>query len=370
MNFDFSEDQKMLKDQVRRFLDDKSPLSVARQVLEGEKDFAEEVWQGLCELGVAGAAIPEEYGGLGLSALELCVVAEEIGRHVSAVPFSSSVYLAAQALLRAGSEAQKKLWLPKIASGEIIATLAVSEGAHMAGPKNLKTEFDGTVLSGEKLPVPDGGIAGLVIVVCRTAKGVSLALVDMNKQNVTVKPVETIDPTRQHVALQFDRTPAERLGEDGDGWDIFRAVENAAAVLFAFEQIGGTEATLEMATEYAKGRYAFGRPIGSYQAIKHKLADMYVKLELARSNAYYGAMMLADNGADLELAAATARVSASDAYSYAAKENIQTHGGMGYTWEADTQFHYRRSKLLELNLGGPSRWKERIVTQLEQKNSA
>ena len=163
---------------------------------------------------------------------------------------------------------------------------------------------------------------------------------------------------------------AELIGEAGAGWELYRRIETGAAVLVAFEQVGGAEAALEMAKNYALERFAFGRQIGSYQAVKHRLADMYVRLELARSNCYYAAMMLAEEGADLELAAATARVAATEAYRFAAQENIQVHGGIGFTWEADTQFHYRRSKLLALSLGSADRWKDRLVGALEKKNVA
>jgi alkylation response protein AidB-like acyl-CoA dehydrogenase len=187
---------------------------------------------------------------------------------------------------------------------------------------------------------------------------------------VTRNRVETIDPARKHAELAFKDAAAELLGGEGEGWRTLERLYDAAAVYLAFAQVGGAESALWMARDYALQRQAFGRSIGSYQAIKHKLADCYVKLELARSNAYYGAMMLTEGGADLPLAAAAARIAATEAYDYTAKENIQTHGGIGFTWEADTQFHYRRSRVLALALGGPMAWKDKLVTRLEQKNAA
>ena len=378
MNFDFSDDQKLLKEQVRKFLADKCPTRVVRRVLDGDETHAEEVWKGLVELGVPGTAIPEAYGGLGLSPLELCVIAEEIGRAAAPVPFDTSVVLATEALKLAGSEAQKKKWLPLLASGEAIGTLAIAEGPQPPKPRNIRTMSGGGRLNGKKVPVADGEAATFAIVLANTGgqgsnmgdRAVSLVLVDLEQSAVARKRVETIDPARKHAELTFKDAAAELLGAEGEGWRMLERLYDAAAVYLAFAQVGGAEAAMWMARDYALQRQAFGRAIGSYQAIKHKLADCYVKLELARSNAYYGAMMLADGGADLPLAAAAARIAATDAYDFASKENIQTHGGIGFTWEADTQFHYRRARVMALSLGGPMAWKDKLVSRLEQKNAA
>ncbi len=370
MNFDFSDDQKMLKDQVRRFLEDKCPIEEVRRVLENKADHSDAVWAGLCELGVAGAAIPEEYGGLGLGALELCVVAEELGRAAAPVPFSSSIYMAAEALRLFGNEDQKQRWLPKLASGEAIGTLAAAEGAKAPLPSNLTTQYSDGTVTGSKLPVPDGVKADVMVALVAAAEGVHLVLVDLAQKEVSRHAVETIDPARGHAQIDLKGAAAEILGEAGQGWAQYRRIEAGAAVLIGFEQVGGAEAAMNMAREYALERYAFGRQIGSYQAIKHKIADMYVRLELARSNCYYGAMVLANEGHDLEVAASAARVAATEAYRFNAQENIQVHGGIGFTWEANPQFHYRRSKLLALALGSASRWKDRLVSELERINAA
>jgi len=378
MNFDFSDDQKLLKEQVRKFLADKCPTKVVRRVLDGNETHAEEVWKGLVDLGVPGVGIPEEFGGLGLSPLELCVVAEEIGRAAAPVPFDTSVVLATEALKLAGSEAQKKKWLPLLASGEAIGTLAIAEGPQPPRPRNIRTTFGGGRLNGKKVPVADGEAATFAVVLANTGgqnsnmgdRAVSLVLVDLKQSPVNAKRVETIDPARKHAELTFKDATAELLGAEGEGWRLLERLYDAAAVYFAFAQVGGAEAAMWMARDYALQRQAFGRAIGSYQAIKHKLADCYVKLELARSNAYYGAMMLTDGGADLPLAAAAARIAATEAYDFAAKENIQTHGGIGFTWEADTQFHYRRARVMALSIGGPMAWKDKLVSRLEQKNAA
>ncbi|WP_420561315.1 acyl-CoA dehydrogenase family protein [Tepidicaulis sp.] len=374
MNFDFSDDQKMLKEQVSKFLSDKCGYDVVRRVLESDELYAEDVWKGLVEMGLTGTAIPEEYGGLGLGALELCVVAEELGRVAAPVPFSSSVFLATEAIKLAGSEEQKQKYLPKLAAGEIIGTLAMAEGTNAPSPRTVKASLKGGKLTGTKMPVPDGEIADIAVVLVNTGgsgdKALSLAIVELNGSGISKEQLKTIDPTRGHAALKFDGAAAELMGAEGEGWDLVRRVLDGAAVWTAFEQVGGAETAMWMARDYALERYAFGRQIGSYQAIKHKLADMYVKIELARSNSYYGAMMLNDNGAELIEAAAAARISATQAYIYAAQENIQTHGGIGYTWEANTQFFYRRAKLLALSLGSPLYWRERLVTQLEARNAA
>jgi acyl-CoA dehydrogenase len=366
MNFDFSDDQKLLKEQVAKFLADKCPLKVVRRVLDGNEAFAGEVWKGLVELGVPGIAIPEEYGGLGMTPLELCVVAEEIGRAAAPVPFDTSVVLATEALKLAGSDAQKKKWLPLLASGEAIGTLATAEGPQTPRASNVRTLFGGGRLNGRKVPVADGAAATFAVVLTKNG----LALVDLEQKGVTKKDVETIDPTRKHCELTFTDANAELLGAEGEGWRLLERLYDSAAIYFAFAQVGGAEAAMYMARDYALQRHAFGRAIGSYQAIKHKLADCYVKLELARSNAYYGAMMLTEGGADLPLAAAAARIAATEAYDFASKENIQTHGGIGFTWEADTQFHLRRARVMALSIGGPMAWKDKLVTRLEQKNAA
>jgi alkylation response protein AidB-like acyl-CoA dehydrogenase len=378
MNFDFSDDQKLLKEQVRKFLADKSPTKVVRRVLDGNETHAEEVWKGLVDLGVPGVGIPEEFGGLGLSPLELCVVAEEIGRAAAPVPFDTSVVLATEALKLAGSDAQKKKWLPLLASGEAIGTLAIAEGPQPPRPRGIRTTFGGGRLNGKKVPVADGEAATFAVVLANTGgqnnnmgdRALSLVLVDLKQSPVARKRVETIDPARKHAELTFNAAASELLGAEGEGWRLLERLYDAAAVYFAFAQVGGAEAAMWMARDYALQRQAFGRAIGSYQAIKHKFADCYVKLELARSNAYYGAMMLTDGGADLPLAAAAARIAATEAYDFAAKENIQTHGGIGFTWEADTQFHYRRARVMALSIGGPMAWKDKLVSRLEQKNVA
>ena len=365
MNFEFSDEQNLLREQALGFLQENCPPSAVRAILEGEAAYDAALWGKIAELGWTATVIPERHGGIGLSYLELSVIAEELGRAVAPVPFSSSVYLATEALLLAGSEAQQEEWLPKLATGSAIGTFALAEGAGQPSPRNLATVADGKGISGVKLPVADGDIADFAVVLAKAETGDGASLYLAKLDDVERQTVATLDPSRSHARIAFDNTPAEPLGAAGEGWGHTRTLFDRAAVLFAWEQVGGASAALEMAKEYALGRYAFGRPIASYQAIKHKLAQAYVKNTLARSNCYYGAWALAANAPELPLAAATARVSATEAYYYASKENIQTHGGMGFTWEFDCQFHYRRAKLLSVNIGSEATWQDKLVAAAE-----
>jgi alkylation response protein AidB-like acyl-CoA dehydrogenase len=374
MNFDFSDDQKMLRDQARKFLAEKCPIKAVRSVLEGEQGHDVALWKGIAEMGWMGTAIPESYGGLGLGYLELCVVAEELGRVLAPVPFASTVYLFAEALLAAGSEEQKLKLLPRIAAGELIGTFARAEGAGAVTPKSIRTSFKGGKLTGRKTAVADGMDAQYAVVLARASdeageRSLALALVDLTAAGVKRRPLDSIDPSRKHAEIVFDGAAAEALGATGEGWSVAARVLDRAAVLMAFEQVGGADSCLAMAKEYALNRYAFGRQIASYQAIKHKLADIYIGNELARSNAYYGAWALSTNARELPLAAAAARVSATQAFDFAAKENTQTHGGVGYTWEFDCHLFYKRSRDLALAIGAQRTWKEKLVNELEASNA-
>ncbi|MGB3625519.1 MAG: acyl-CoA dehydrogenase family protein [Henriciella sp.] len=371
MNFDFSEDQKFLASEARKFLDAQCTTAHVREVLDDEaKTHHEGVWNKVVEMGWLGTAIPEEYGGLGLGMLELCVIAEEMGRALAPVPFASTVYFFAEGLKLAGSEDQKKDILPKVASGEVIGCYAASEGPGNPDPSRLKTTFDGSKISGTKVPVTDGDIATHAIVLAKEGSEASWVLVDLTGEGVSRKTVSTLEPTRSHAEIVFDGAAGQRIGSAGEAGAYHDDLHNRAAVLIAFEQLGGADRCLEMATEYAKERYAFGRPIGGNQAIKHKLAEMYVKNQVARSNSYFGAWALSTDAAELPEAAAASRLAASEAYWFASKENIQTHGGMGFTWEVDCHLFYRRAKLLAVQAGAPKVWKEKLVSALERKNAA
>jgi acyl-CoA dehydrogenase len=375
VNFDFSDEQKLLRGQARKFLAEKCTAKTVRNVLEGTQGYDPVLWRGMSEMGWLGAAIPEAYGGLGLGYLELCVVAEELGRALAPVPFSSTVYLFAEAIMAVGSEEQKQRLLPKIARGELIGAFARCEGPGAVTPKSIRTGFRGGRITGKKTAIVDGADAHYAVVLARVSdepseRGLALALVDLDGGGVTRRVQDSIDPSRKHAEIVFDNAPADALGKSGEGWETATRVLDRAAVLMAFEQVGGADACLAMAKDYALTRYAFGRQIGSFQAIKHKLADVYINNELARSNAYYGAWALATGARELPLAAAAARVSATQAFDFAAKENTQTHGGVGFTWEVGCHLYYKRSRELALALGAQRVWKDRLVSELELSNAA
>ncbi len=370
MNFDFSDELNQLRDEARRFLTDRCPPAVPRAILDGPEPYDRALWQAIAEMGWTGAAIPEEYGGVGLGRLAVCVLAEELGRAVAPVPFSSSVYLASEAILLFGSDAQKKAYLPQLAAGALIGTFAMAERPGPADAARLATSVAGGKLSGVKLAVPDGDIADFAVVVANggNASAPFLYLVDLKGGGVAAETVTTIDPTRSHARLTFTGAAAEAL-PSSLGADSVRTLLDYAAVPMAFEQVGGAEAALDMANAYAKERYAFGRPIGSFQGIKHKIADMYIQVQMARSNAFYGAWAVHTQAAELPIAASVARIAATEAGWFVTKENIQTHGGMGFTWQMDCHLYYRRAKLLGLALGGAREWKLRLVRELRARNT-
>jgi alkylation response protein AidB-like acyl-CoA dehydrogenase len=375
MNFDFSDDQKQLRDQARRFLAEHSSPKAVRAVLDGAKPYDRDLWKGLADMGFLGVAIPEEFGGAGAGHLELCVIAEEMGRALAPVPFSSSIYLAAEAIMLAGSDEQKKKYLPGLAAGTTIGTLALFEGPGNPSPRAIKAAVANGALSGTKLPVSDGEIADIAIVAARTALSgretdIALFIVDLKGKGVSRKTLTNIDPSRNQAEITFDNCPAEPLGPAAEGWSLLTRVLDRAAVLMAFEQVGGADRTLEMGRDYALDRIAFGRQIGSFQAVKHLLADMYVSATLARSNAYYGAWALSTNASELSEAAAAARISATQAFQHCSKNNIQVHGGMGFTWEFDCHLYYRRSNALALALGSLSYWEDKLIDRMRTRNAA
>lgn len=374
MNFDFSDDQKSLQDETHRFLRDRCDLSVARLVLDDQQQaYSESVWREMVELGWTGITIPEQYGGIGLGYLELCVMAEEMGRFLAPVPFSSTLYQFCEALLNGASKTLKQEILPQVAAGKLIGTMAFAEGIGFPDPDRIGVRFKAGKLYGDKWPVADAMIAGAAVVLAvNEDNDPCLCFLDLDQEAVHRRQLESVDPSRSQGGLEFFGAEAENLtafegGSGKSGWQLFQRVLNAAAVLFAFEQIGGADACLAAATEFSRERHAFGRPIGSFQAIKHKLVDVYVANQLARSNAYYGAWALATDAEELPLAASVARVSATQAYEYAASENIQVHGGMGFTWEADCHLYLRRSRTLALLIGSSGLWKKQVTSELQRK---
>ncbi|MGN6819862.1 MAG: acyl-CoA dehydrogenase family protein [Sphingomonas sp.] len=369
MNFDYSDEQKFLKEEARRFLAARCPMEVTRKVLDDDgMPFDRELWRAVAEMGWTGVAIPERWGGNGLSYVELCAIAEELGRAVAPIPFASTVYIFAEAILAIGTDEQRDAYLPGVARGDIIGCLATSEGPGYTAESAAVYVVEGR-LFGEKSPVTDGDVATHAIVLAQDEKGVGLFVANLADEGVTREPLRTLDPTRSAAQIIFDGLKCERLGAAGGGGALLSSILDRAAALLAFEQIGGADRCLESAVRYAKERFAFGRQIGSYQAIKHKLADVYVRIELARSNAYYGAWALDADAPELPEAAAAARIAGTQAYDVAAKENLHVHGGMGFTWEVDCHLHVRRARQLALVLGGPPVWSDRLLRRLDPRRA-
>jgi len=367
MNFDFSEEQKLLQKTARDYLDEHSPLTAARAVLESGGSHDAELWKGVAEMGWLGAAIPESYGGAGFGHLELSLLAMEVGRALAPIPFGPSVYVVTEAILQWGTDAQKDRWLPGLAAGSVIGTFAQAEKPGRTSLATVESHFAGGVVRGTKFPVQDVGIANLLLAVVQTGQGPGLALVELGGAGVTADVVEGVDGSRPLGRLVLDGAPAELLGGDGGTAVTISDLMDRAAVLTAFEQVGGAERSLEATREYTMGRYAFGRPIASFQALKHRMADMYGLIQVATGNAYYGAWALSTGAPELPTAACGARISACDAYEHATTEMIQMHGGVGYTWEYDCHLFHRRAKLLGLTLGTAHEWRDRLITRLEEQ---
>ncbi len=369
MNFAFTEEQDELRKTVRAFLEAKSPESAVREQMETENGFDPAVWAQMGEqMGLQGLHIPEEYGGSGYTFVELGIVLEEMGRALLCAPFFSSVVLAANVLLHSGDDAAKKSYLPGIASGETIATVAFTEPSGKWDEAGITMQAtpaaDGYTLSGTKMFVIDGHTAHTIIVAARTGKGVSLFAVDGAAAGLTRTALSTMDQTRKQARLEFSDTPATLIGVDGEGWTVLSTVLDLAAIGLAAEQVGGAQKVLEMAVEYAKVRVQFGRPIGSFQAIKHKCADMLLEVESAKSAAYYGMWCAAEMNDELPSVASLAKAYCSEAYFHATAENIQIHGGIGFTWEHPAHLYFKRAKSSELLFGDPTYHRELLAQRI------
>jgi alkylation response protein AidB-like acyl-CoA dehydrogenase len=374
MNFAFSEEQEQLRDAVRRFMETKSPSAEIRRLMETTEGYDTAVWAQMAnELGLQGLAIPEEYGGQGFTFIELGIVLEEMGRVLLCAPYFSSVVLAANAILNAGTDAQKSELLPGIAAGETIAALAFTEPNGKWDAAGITMEAAGSgdayTLSGTKMFVLDGHTANTIVVVARQAgtsgeDGIGFFVVDGDAAGLTRTALATMDQTRKQARLDFDGVAATPLGEVGAGWPALSKTLDQAAVAMANESIGGAQKCLEMAVEYAKVRVQFGRPIGSFQAIKHKCADMLLEVESGKSAAYYAAWAAAEDNEELPVVASLAKAYVSDAYFHAAAENIQIHGGIGFTWEHDAHLYFKRAKSSEILLGDATYHRELLAQRI------
>lgn len=375
MQFTFTDEQEEFRLIVRRFMDDKSPSTEVRKLMDSEVGYDLAVWKQLSEeLGLPGIHIPEAYGGQGFGFVELCIVLEEMGRALLCAPYFSATALAATTIIHAGSEAQKLSLLPGIATGKTLATLAFNESSDNWSPGDTNLTATATdndfLLNGEKTYVVDGHIADLLIVIARTpgttgSDGLSLFILPGNSEGIDRRLLKSLDPTRKLAHIKFQQAPAKLLGELNTGANTLPHILDLAAIALASEMVGGAQKMLCSAVDYAQLRMQFGRLIGSFQAIKHKCADMLLDVELAKSTAYYAAAAAADNTDELPAVASLSKAYASDTYMKSAAECIQIHGGIGFTWENDTHLYFKRAKSSEVFLGDPNYHRDQLVLRWE-----
>jgi alkylation response protein AidB-like acyl-CoA dehydrogenase len=372
MYFDFSKEQYLARDSAREFLAERLPTSRLRQLLDTDTGFDHEIWRGLAELGWTSVLVPEAYGGLGLGLLDLALLCEESGRALLPAPVVETAVILPMAL-EAGSAAQRDRWFPRIASGDVVATVALAgrEGFPLPAGIGVRARPDGAgfVLEGEALLVPFGGVADVMLtaVSVEAGDGVALALVEPVDQGVSRAPIPGLDPTMRMTSVRLSgvHLGADRIvGDAGCGRPILERVLRAASTALALQAVGGAGRVLEMAVEYAKVRHQFGKPIGSFQAIKHKCADMMVEYETTRSGACYAAWAVATGAPDATMAAAMAKALCTEMFPFVSGEAIQVHGGIGFTWEHDLHFYFKRAKYLEFALGTPDVYREVVAAAL------
>jgi alkylation response protein AidB-like acyl-CoA dehydrogenase len=374
VNFAFTEDQDSLRDVVRSFMDAKSTEEDVRTLMDTESGYDTAVWAQMGgELGLQGLHIPEEFGGQGYGFVELAIVFEEMGRRLLCAPYFATVALAANAILNAGTNDEKAALLPGIASGETIAALAFTEanGRWDADGITMVAKGSGSdwTLDGEKMFVIDGHNADLIVVAARTEgttgeDGISFFTVAGDAAGLTRTPLATMDQTRKQARLEFTGVKATPLGAAGAGWAALSKTLDQAAVCLSNEMVGGAQFVLDMSVEYAKVRVQFGRPIGSFQAIKHKCADMLLEVESAKSAAYYSAWAAAEDNEELPVVASLSKAYCSDAYFHSTAENIQIHGGIGFTWEHPAHLYFKRAKSSEILLGDATYHRELLAQRI------
>ncbi|MFP5331739.1 MAG: acyl-CoA dehydrogenase family protein [Acidimicrobiia bacterium] len=369
MNFAFSEEQEELRRYVRQWMNERMPLSRVRQLMETPDGYERADWAAVAEMGWQAMAIPEEYGGAGFGLLELAVLTEEQGRGLFCGPFLSTVVASANALLIAGSETQKADYLPRIAAGELVVALAVTETSSGYDAEHMTTSAArtdaGWTIDGSKRFVVDGHSADLLVVAAQTADGPGLFLVDASAEGVTRSRLEALDQTRPQAEISFDGVT---VGEDarlpGSGVGALARINDIVATMLAVEAVGGAQATLDMAVQYAKDRQQFGKPIGSFQAIKHMCADMLVDVEAARAAAYYAAWCVATESDETPTVVPLAKAYCTDAFFRCASSNIQVHGGIGFTWEHDAHMYFKRAKSSQVMFGSPDERRKQLAERL------
>ncbi len=370
MDFGFSEEQELLRKTARDFLGKECPMTYVRRMMEDDRGVTDAYWEKLAALGWTGLVLPEAYGGAGLTYVDLVVVLEEMGRVVMPGPFFSTV-VGSVAVLEGGSDAQKQEYLPRVAEGALRLALADMEPSGRWDAEGIAAEArpDGSVyrLTGTKLFVPDAHTAHVLVVAARApgsrgTEGIGLFLVDARGPGVTTTLLKTLDQTRKLCEVRLDGAVGQALGEPGRGWALLTRVIDRGKVALCAEMCGGAQKVLDMSVEYAKVREQFGRPIGSFQAIQHKCANMLVEVESSKSITYYAAWAVANDVPEAPLAAAMAKAYCSDAYRHVAGEGIQIHGGIGFTWEHDMHLYFKRAKSSEVTFGDAT-WNRELVAQ-------
>ncbi len=377
MDFGFSEEQEMLREAAKRFLTDNCPTTFVRKMMADETAHDRGFWQKLVGMGWPGLLIPEEYGGQGGSVLDITVIVEEAGKALIPGPFFAAALLGVPIVLEGGSEELKKRVLPKMASGECIGTVAIAEasGRFDAGGIELKAQKKGTgyELSGEKFFVPDAHVANVIAVAARTSRasnpedGITVFMVDPKAAGVTVTQLKTVDMTRRLCHVKFDKVKVDAsgvLGKENQGWPILRRTLDIATAALSAEMVGTAQKALDISVEYAKTRVQFGKPIGSFQAVKHKCVDMMVAVENARSITYYACWTVNERAAEAATAVPMAKAYASDMGKNVTSEAIQVHGGIGFTWEHDMHLYHRRALAGEANLGNAPTHREVVAKSL------
>ncbi len=375
MDFGLSEEQELLQRSAREFLTQECPPTFVREMLKDKDGFSRELHRKMAELGWTSLLVPEAQGGLGLGMLDMAVLLEEIGRSVVPGPFLFSSVLATFALVQYGTPAQKKSWLPRLAAGEVVGTLAFLEASDRldAGGVTLKAKKgrDNYNLTGTKMFVPFAAVADFMLVAVRTSgrgeDGVSLLLVERQAPGLTLIPLETFDLTRRVYDVKFKDVAIPKsalLRGEGMGWKILARLIDAACVALAADSLGGAQKALEMAVEYAKMRTQFNRPIASFQALKHMAAEIASEIEPARALVWYAAHVFDAKPKEASRAAALAKARLSDVYSRTTNRAVQMHGGIGFTWEHDMHFWFKRAKWNEYAFGDATFHRERLA-QLE-----
>ena len=365
VQFIFTDEQDQLRDTLRRFLDDRSSSAEIRQLMETELGYDKQTWQSLChELGMGGIHVPETHGGVGLSYVELGIALEEMGKKLLCSPFLSSSVFSCNAIMLCGTYEQQTELLPALSQGIKTATVAFTEHNGRWDTQAVQTTFDKGVINGTKHFVIDGSSAEQIITIAQTKTGLGFFLVDRASDGLTCTISETLDQTRKQSTVDFKNCPAIQLGS-GDQTQNYSNFLDLAAVAMANEMVGGAQQMLESAVEYAKFRMQFGRAVGSFQAIKHICSDLLLEVELAKSAAYAAAQAVATNDPELPVISSLAKAAASEAFLHAARDCIQIHGGIGFTWDNDTHLWFKRAKSSEVLLGGPSYHRELMLSRME-----